>query len=64
MWYFIILGIILLALNWILPAVTNTPWHYDTGFGIDLYTMACWLYRFGYWHYLANYSLGHRQEVR
>jgi len=38
MWYFIILGIILLALNWILPAVTGGPWVYViSGFELQLW---------------------------
>ena len=31
MWYFIILGVILLGLNWILPAITKSPWVYAIG---------------------------------
>jgi hypothetical protein len=42
MWYFIILGIILLALNWILPAVTGSPWVYViSGFELQLWLAGC-----------------------
>jgi hypothetical protein len=35
MWYLIILGAILLAANWILPAVTHQEWVYVIA-GIDM----------------------------
>jgi hypothetical protein len=42
MWYFIILGIILLALNWILPMVTGSPWVYVIGtFELQLWLAGC-----------------------
>jgi len=42
MWYFIILGIILLALNWILPMVTGSPWVYQIGsFDLELWLAGC-----------------------